>query len=657
MDNAAICVRGSHRTLGFAASELARYLKRATGKRFAVVRTERVARVDAAFVLGVCEDVGVARPARLPADDDWLCIQPHRNGYVLTGSNPRSVLFAVYRYLRELGFRWVRPGRRGEIVPLLKSALRKGIHVDERASYRYRTICIEGAASRQHVIDLIDWAAKHAMNGYFIQFEYGLCFWQRWYRHADNPYWKAEPFRPATARKIVDDVIRELKKRDLRFERMGHGWTCAALGLPGEGWDTLEQKLTAAQTQWLAQLDGKRQLFHGVALNTNLCYGTPEVRSALTDRIAQYAAEHPEVDALHFWLADGSNNNCECEACRKGRPADFFVDMLNELDAKLTAAGLATKIVFLIYVDLLWPPTQRRIERPDRFILMFAPITRSYLSSFAGAAKGAPKLEPYVRNKLQFPKGAAENIAHLRAWQKLFKGDGFDFDYHNIWACYFDPNQFTLARVLHRDIQKLGRIGLHGFNSCQNQRASYPHNLLMDVMAATLWDKRRSFKQIAADSFADAFGRDGAQAAAFFEQMSALWRPFFEDVYVDGRDDARISSGLKNLPAMADLAEKAKGLTRRNLTRTRGAVRWSWRYLDSYLKLLDRLLPAYEAYLQCREDCRAKFEAAFDFLWRNEKTLHPVLDVSTLVKVLRWRIHEVEAQLNASSRGNNSGAQ
>jgi hypothetical protein len=36
----------------------------------------------------------------------------------------------------------------------------------------------------------------------------------------------------------------------------------------------------------------------------------------------------------------------------------------------------------LVYVDLLWEPLQENIRNPERFILMFAPITRTYSQAF-----------------------------------------------------------------------------------------------------------------------------------------------------------------------------------------------------------------------------------------------------------------------------------
>ena len=47
--------------------------------------------------------------------------------------------------------------------------------------------------------------------------------------------------------------------------------------------------------EWLAQVNGKRELWGGVALNTNLNYGNPAVRSAVVDSIVDYARQHPKA--------------------------------------------------------------------------------------------------------------------------------------------------------------------------------------------------------------------------------------------------------------------------------------------------------------------------------------------------------------------------
>lgn len=107
---------------------------------------------------------------------------------------------------------------------------------------------------------------------------------------------------------------------------------------------------------------------------------------------------------------------------------DFYVLLLNELDAALTERGLSTRIVFLIYQDLLWPPLEERLENQERFILMFAPISRTYSRELRWSKEA--EVPPYVRNKLSFPRSAEANVAFLDAWREVFAGDSFDFDYH-----------------------------------------------------------------------------------------------------------------------------------------------------------------------------------------------------------------------------------
>ncbi len=630
---------GNNESVRFAACELQRYLRLGTRQAISLARFTGP-RPGTVITIGLACDLGIRPPSSLGPEDDWISIQARNGRVVISGVNGRSVLFAAYRYLHELGFRWVRPGRRGEVIPRLKTTWLGTQTIREKPAYRFRTICIEGAASEQHVLDLVDWMAKHGMNGYFLQLEHGTWFWKWWYKHAKNPYRRPEKCDQERIDAIVRRIIAAIQKRGLRFERMGHGWTQAALGVTDESSGNVNPRVSPKKRHWLPLINGKRAFFK-TPHTTNLCYSNPKVRSTFAGEVVDYARKHPETTALHVWLADGSNNNCECTACRKGRTADFYVQILNEVDAQLKAAGLDTRVIFLIYVDLMWPPARQKILNPNRFVLMFAPITRAYDQSFADAGEaGEGRMQKYVLNKLKFPKGAAENLAYLRAWQKSFKGDGFDFDYHLLWAAYYDFSLFNLTRVLHEDIRSLKGIGLNGYNSCQVQRLSFPHNLSFEVMARTLWNRTPSFDRLVADHFSVAYGKDWRKAASFFDRISRLWSPFSEAVYIPRPDDQRIELGRRNIPKIRAMAADMQPIMMRNLRATRGPIQWSWRYMQGYLRLLEKLLPFFEAYLTASPKIRSLYKQLVNQLYLLENTLHPGLDARTAAMVLRWRVHE-----------------
>jgi len=166
-------------------------------------------------------------------------------------------------------------------------------------------------------------------------------------------------------------------------------------------------------------------------------------------------------------------------------PSDYYVMLLNELDKKLEKRGITTKIVCLVYVDLLWAPEKNKIENPDRFVLMFAPITRTYTTAFADADMSENiTLAPYVRNRLTMPRSVAENMARLSKWQnEQINKDSFDFDYHLMWDHYIDPGYYECSKVLHTDMKNLDKLGLKGMISCQAQRVAFPTRLPMYSMA------------------------------------------------------------------------------------------------------------------------------------------------------------------------------
>lgn len=573
--------------------------------------------------LGVCPEI-VSRVA-VPELDDSYRIDVVDGVGAIRGSNPRSVLFGVYRYLKELGCTWVRPGVDGEYIPK-RSVENTDIHVDETASYRHRGVCIEGSVGYQHVSDMIDWMPKVGMNAYFNQFNNPVTFYNRWYEHRSSTRLSGSPLTGDEIAALRDQSVVEIKKRGLLYHAAGHGWTCEPFGIPGEAWEPKAYDIPEKSIACLAQVNGKRELWGNVPLNTNLCYSNPRVRSTIADAVAQRCKEVPEIDYVQVWLADGINNHCECEVCRKMRPADWYVTLLNDIDEKLTANNLDTKVVFLLYVDLLWEPQQVKLKNPDRFTLMFAPITRTYSTSIADAEYFDEKnLPPFELNQLKFPESVGENLAWMRRWRKQFGGDGFDFDYHFMWDHFCDPGYYDMAKTLFKDMQNLHKVGLNGMVSCQNQRVFLPTGLGMTAMATALWNENADFDTMAKAYFKEAFGSDAEAVEGYMQALSAAFDPVYmrgEKPPVNPENAAKLSS----VPALLDQYAPLIN-SRMNDTSLHQSVRASWRYLCHHAEICRKYALTFQRKAEGRmEEAAELLEDLKDFAWSLEPELHHVFD-------------------------------
>jgi len=621
-----IAKAGKEPAVVFAAEELARCLRR-------MDETVEVAllafpgydpEIRNVLWLGVCPEI--AGEAADPRLDDAYDIRVEKGAGAIRGSNPRSVLFGVYRFLKELGCAWVRPGADGEILPR-RDTENIRVCLADKASYRHRGICIEGAVGYEHVSDMIDWMPKMGYNAWFNQFNNPVTFYDRWYSHQGNPLLPREDMSSRLIQGLRDQSVEELKKRGLLYHVAGHGWTCEPFGIPGEAWELLDLDLPPETLRYLAQVKGKRELWGGIPLNTNLCYSDPEVRQTIARAVADRCRQVPDIDIVQVWLADGTNNHCECENCVKMRPSDWYVMLLNQIDEALTRQNLSTKVVFLIYVDLLWEPQQLKLNNPDRFILMFAPITRTYSASIADAPEfDGEKLPPYQRNQLQFPSSVSENLAWLRRWQKDFSGDGFDFDYHFMWDHFLDPGYYDMAKILFRDMQSLHKVGLNGMVSCQNQRVFFPTGLGMTAMAAALWNEEADFEEVARDYFRAAFGEEGEKAGAYLQALSDAFDPVYlrgEKGAVNPEAAARLAQVPVLVAAHRQLIEEKAGDGTLPL-----GIRASWSYLLSHGELCLPMAKAFQKKAEGdMEAAEAALEAAIDYARKHEMKLQHVFDV------------------------------
>ena len=509
---------GHGKVIEFAFNELEKYLLRIDPMSFIDARVYEKRDPQKENILWVGLDGSLEQ-----SDDDTIKIKVHNGGGIITGSNQRAVLLGVYRFLYELGCRWIRPGMDGEIIPSRRLE-RADLHgsIMETASQRHRGICMEGQSAYGHVRDIIDWLPKLGMNTYFVQLLSPTCFFKRWYNdQISTPEIPVDPINDDDADHILAKIEEEIAKRGLNYHAVGHGWTCEAFGVRGTEWRKHDEALPEEYKQALALRDGKRELWKYSVINTNLCFSTKSVRQRMIRTVLDYCRRHPTVDYLHFWLADGDNNHCECEECAKYRPSDYYILLLNELDRALTQEGIDTKIVFLIYEDLLWEPEHFPLENPDRFALMFAPVRRSYRKAFADFDPSELQdLRPYVRNKLEMPQSVGANVAYLKRWQVQFEGDSFDFDYHLMWNHFTDPGYYFTAKLLHLDAKNLDKIGLNGLISCQLTRAFLPTALPNYAMAKALWDKNSEFAEVCEEYYTAAFGKYGGEVDRYLQKLS-----------------------------------------------------------------------------------------------------------------------------------------
>lgn len=444
------------------------------------------------------------------------------DGGFLCGSNPRSVLLGVYDYLRRIGFVFLRPGEGGTFVPDLHERSQLYCQrVSHTAAFRHRGVCIEGANSLENVLDFIDWLPKNGYNAFFVQFKKPDIFFERWYNHDFNPLVPAQHLTREQLDDIESAVTEAMVLRGLCDHRVGHGWTAEALGYANTGWHTEDGAVSGADPELIALVNGKRELFGGIPTNTNLCYSNPESRRRLIQQVVDYAKSHRSVNYLHFWLADEYNNVCECPECAKTTLSDQYVEILNELDRKLTAEGLDTKIVFLLYQELLYAPIKSRLEHPERFCLMFAPISRTFEKPYPSDGFSA-SIAPYVRNKFKLPETVEENLSHYFNWQKIYHGDTFFYDYPLGRAHYGDFGYMKIAKVIYDDIHTLSRLGSHGYMSCQELRAMTPSGFPNYVMGLSLLDPQISYEQMKQTYFHAMFGENWAFVVEYLEQLSEL---------------------------------------------------------------------------------------------------------------------------------------
>ena len=104
---------GNNQTVKFAIEEIVRLIKKMDKNLTLDVRRyfDKDETVKNALWVGL--DGSVEK-----SEDDHIVVKVENGAGVITGSNERSVLMAAYRFMYELGCRYLYPGADGEKIPV-----------------------------------------------------------------------------------------------------------------------------------------------------------------------------------------------------------------------------------------------------------------------------------------------------------------------------------------------------------------------------------------------------------------------------------------------------------------------------------------------------------------------------------------------------------
>ena len=338
-------------------------------------------------------------------------------------------------------------------------------------------------------------------------------------------------------------------------------------------------------------MKGVRGLNRKDPMFTNFCMSRADLRSKYADLVVARAEKNRHFSQIAASLADTNNNHCECPECQKKRPSDFLVMILNEIDEKLTAKGIDTKIQFSAYVDCMFAPEVERIKNPSRFVLKATPIGRTYERPISSEADSS-LLQPYVRNNWSMPRTVEAYYAHFKQWQERFPGTCAGYEYHYWVKQYRDPGMMAMSRLIYDDVRSWKALGLDGGIEDGSNRSFFPNGFVDHIYGATLLDNNLDYEAELADYYSHIYGPDWKKARAYLDKITEAFDPMF----MWGKKSADPKLGEFYNPAQAEKLEQVKEITAeaREFIKTHLAMPTrpqtvSWRLLLRHTEWCDRI--------------------------------------------------------------------
>ena len=535
--------------------------------------------------LGVCPKILLSvdlerfDTARFPhfdaALDDAFSIDVKDGCGRICGTNERAVLLGVYHFLKAQGCRFPRPG--AEYVPTIPAVVDccETIY----AHSRHRGVSCGGCnGGFEAMFALICWLPKVMLNTYFI--EMTDPFWNMAfaYRAGKNPYKETKELTREAFDRYMQALTEAMRERGILRHGAGHGWTMMLMEGVGELKNkpqlaALGETPVCTNPEVLPMIGGKRTLWENTPLNTHVCLSNKAVRAAFVKNVCAYSEAHPEMDYLHIWLGDSFANFCECDDCAAMTPTDWYVLLLNEIDAELTRRGSQQKLVFLAYFELLYPPVTQRLKNEKRFTMLFCPFGRDFTVAYRDVKPAA--YTPARNNTFSWEDMRGEYyLQQLKEWQELFHGDSIVFDYTMFERTSFlDMTNLRTTPLLTDDTIHIKEYGLGGRIECGNPRAMVPSPInYLSLAHGLFYGEPLDEKAM----YADIFG-DGEPFSAFLPRIKEalpLDIPCRKRTYLTSREAATLKAAATEIAEFLKTASAYTPSTAFQKENCRLAVEW-----------------------------------------------------------------------------------
>lgn len=511
----------------FAAMELVKYLPEAT-----LIKADEIKFTDPkilpksgnVFLIGsrysnpIIDKYPLPQGTYLETEQSYSIRSFKDNGRVVTiieGAERVGTLYGIYRYLQELGIKFIGLGEKGTIFPNAPADLTADININENPSYLNRGFYTWG--DRKVKSDFFFWMARNKLN-----------------------YWTAE-----------NQPIKLLKKLGVKLSDGGHRVQGIVLNSDDEypynhpifkgdenkpddpykvgddyaGDTNNDGRLSffEAHPEWYGMKNGIRTKIsystNAAQHEINFCTSNNEARKEFAKRIAQQLIDGrwKNVDVFEFWMFDGGPNLwCTCDKCKKaGSYTDkmFMVtyDILKELERMRTIGSLnrQVKVSNLAYQATLDPPTMPLPADYDykNSSVTFFPIGRCYVHSLAD------------------PACTEINQGQLNAYQgwtmgerRNYKGSIFIGEYYNISSLKTLPVVFT--KIMAVDIPWYYRNGARQFHYMHTPDTMWgTWTLNQYLMGQLLWNVNADAGSIVDDYFNLYYPTTSYNTRKFYEQL------------------------------------------------------------------------------------------------------------------------------------------